>query len=140
MLTVSTKIIKIQSKGENDMIDLTDKVSNLVAKSGVTNGNVTIFVSGSTGSVTTIEFEPGLIQDFPEMLKRIAPKNLNYGHEEMWHDGNGHSHVKASLLGPSLTIPFMDGKLCLGTWQQIVFLELDTRNRNRDLILQVIGE
>ena len=122
------------------MIDLTEKVSNWVAKSGITNGNATIFVSGSTGSVTTIEFEPGLIQDFPEMLKRIAPKNLDYGHEKMWHDGNGHSHVKASLLGPSLTIPFIDGQLCLGTWQQVVFLELDTRSRNRDLILQIIGE
>ena len=122
------------------MIDLTEKVSNWVAKSGVTNGNATIFVSGSTGSVTTIEFEPGLIQDFPEMLKKIAPKNLDYGHEKMWYDGNGHSHVKASLLGPSLTIPFIDGQLCLGTWQQVVFLELDTRSRNRDLILQIIGE
>ncbi len=122
------------------MIDLTEKVSNLIAKSGITNGNATIFVSGSTGSVTTIEFEPGLINDFPEMLKRMAPENLDYGHEKMWHDGNGHSHVKASLLGPSLTIPFIDSQLCLGTWQQIVFLELDTRSRNRDLILQVIGE
>jgi len=122
------------------MVDLTEKLSNLVAKSGITNGNATIFVSGSTGSVTTIEFEPGLIHDFPEMLKRMAPKSLDYGHEKMWHDGNGHSHVKASLLGPSLTIPFIDSQLCLGTWQQIVFLELDTRSRNRDLILQVIGE
>ena len=122
------------------MVNLTEKVSHLVAKSGITNGIATIFVSGSTGSVTTIEFEPGLIHDFPEMLKRIAPKNLDYGHEKMWHDGNGHSHVKASLLGPSLTIPFIDSELCLGTWQQIVFLELDTRSRNRDLILQVIGE
>jgi len=139
-LTVSTKIIKIQSKGENDMVNLTEKVSHLVAKSGITNGIATIFVSGSTGSVTTIEFEPGLIHDFPEMLKRMAPKNLDYGHEKMWHDGNGHSHVKASLLGPSLTIPFIDSQLCLGTWQQIIFLELDTRSRNRDLILQVIGE
>jgi secondary thiamine-phosphate synthase enzyme len=139
-LTVSTKIIKIQSKGENDMVNLTEKVSHLVAKSGITNGIATIFVSGSTGSVTTIEFEPGLIHDFPEMLKRMAPKNLDYGHEKMRHDGNGHSHVKASLLGPSLTIPFIDSQLCLGTWQQIIFLDLDTRSRNRDLILQVIGE
>jgi len=122
------------------MVNLTEKVSHLVAKSGITNGIATIFVSGSTGSVTTIEFEPGLIHDFPEMLKRMAPKNLDYGHEKMWHDGNGHSHVKASLLGPSLTIPFIDSQLCLGTWQQIIFLELDTRSRNRDLILQVIGE
>ena len=122
------------------MVNLTEKVSHLVAKSGITNGIATIFVSGSTGSVTTIEFEPGLIHDFPEMLKRMAPKNLDYGHEKMRHDGNGHSHVKASLLGPSLTIPFIDSQLCLGTWQQIIFLDLDTRSRNRDLILQVIGE
>ncbi len=139
-LTISTKSIKIQSKGENDMIDLTEKISDVVKKSGIANGSIIIFVSGSTGSVTTIEFEPGLIQDFPEMLKRIAPKNLDYGHERMWHDGNGHSHVKASLLGPSLTIPFIDGQLCLGTWQQIVFLELDTQGRTRNLVLQIIGE
>ena len=122
------------------MIDLTEKISDSVTESGITNGSAIIFVSGSTGSVTTIEFEPGLIQDFPEMLNRIAPKNLDYGHERMWHDGNGHSHVKASLLGPSLTIPFIDGQLCLGTWQQIVFVELDTRERIRNLVLQIIGE
>lgn len=122
------------------MIDLTEKISDSVTESGISNGSAIIFVSGSTGSVTTIEFEPGLIQDFPEMLNRIAPKNLDYGHERMWHDGNGHSHVKASLLGPSLTIPFIDGQLCLGTWQQIVFVELDTRERTRNLVLQIIGE
>ena len=139
-LTISTESIKIQSKGENDMIDLTGKIADSVAESGIVNGSILIFVSGSTGSVTTIEFEPGLIQDFPKMLNRIAPKNLDYGHERMWHDGNGHSHVKASLLGPSLTIPFIDGQLCLGTWQQIVFVELDTRERTRNLVLQIIGE
>ncbi|MBA4454537.1 MAG: YjbQ family protein [Nitrosopumilaceae archaeon] len=139
-MTVLTESIKIQSEGENDMIDLTEKISDSVTESGITNGSAIIFVSGSTGSVTTIEFEPGLIQDFPEMLNRIAPKNLDYGHERMWHDGNGHSHVKASLLGPSLTIPFIDGQLCLGTWQQIVFVELDTRERTRNLVLQIIGE
>ena len=139
-LTISTESIKIQSKGENDMIDLTEKISDVVTKSGIANGSIIIFVSGSTGSITTIEFEPGLIQDFPEMLNRIAPKDLDYGHERMWHDGNGHSHVKASLLGPSLTIPFIDGQLCLGTWQQIVFIELDTRERTRNLVLQIIGE
>ena len=122
------------------MIDLTEKVSNFVNESGLTEGNITIFVSGSTGSVTTIEYEPGLIKDFPEMLGRIAPKNLDYGHEEMWHDGNGHSHVKASLLGPTLTVPFVNGELCLGSWQQIIFLELDTRQRTRNLVLQIIGE
>ena len=139
-MTVVSKSIQIRSKGENDMIDLTDQISEFVGDSGISNGIVTIFVSGSTGSITTIEFEPGLIKDFPEMLSRIAPKNLDYGHEQMWHDGNGHSHVKASLVGPSLTVPFSNGELLLGTWQQIVFLELDTSARTRNLVLQIIGE
>ena len=139
-MTVSTYSIKIHSKGENDMVDLTQQISDFVKKSDISKGIITIFVSGSTGSITTIEYEPGLIKDFPEMLSRIAPRDLDYGHEQMWHDGNGHSHVKASLVGPSLTVPFIDGKLCLGRWQQIVFVEMDTRTRNRDLILQIIGE
>lgn len=139
-MTVTTNLIKIHSKGENDMIDLTEKISYFVKKSSISNGIVTVFVSGSTGSIITIEYEPGLIQDFPKMLSRIAPRDLDYGHEQMWHDGNGHSHVKASLVGPSLTVPFNDSQLCLGTWQQIVFVELDSRGRNRDLILQIIGE
>ncbi len=139
-MTITSNLIKIHSRDENDMIDLTEKISDFVKKSGISNGIVTVFVSGSTGSIITIEYEPGLIKDFPEMLNRIAPRDLDYGHEKMWHDGNGHSHVKASLIGPSLTVPFNDGKLCLGTWQQIVFVELDTRSRNRDLILQIIGE
>lgn len=139
-MTVETKIIKIQSKKENDMINLTDKISKAISDTKICDGIVTIFVQGSTGSIITIEYEPGLIKDFPNMLSRIAPTDINYGHEEMWHDGNGHSHVKASLVGPSLTVPFNDNKLCLGTWQQIVFVELDTRNRNRDILLQIIGE
>lgn len=139
-MTVLSKSIKISSKGENDMIDLTEKISEFISNSRIPNGIVTIFVSGSTGSITTIEYEPGLIKDFPKMLSRIAPKSLDYGHEQRWHDGNGHSHVKASLVGPSLTVPFKDGQMLLGTWQQIVFLELDTRGRTRNLVLQIIGE
>ena len=122
------------------MIDLTKKVAECLNESNISNGIITIFVVGSTGSLITIEFEPGLIRDFPDMLNRIIPKNLDYGHEQMWHDGNGHSHVKASLIGPSLTIPFVDKELCLRTWQQVVFLELDTRGRNRELVLQIMGE
>lgn len=139
-MSVITYEISINSKKENDMIDLTEKISKKVKESGMENGIVTIFVSGSTGAVTTIEYEPGLKQDFPKMLSKVAPKDLDYEHEKMWHDGNGHSHVKASLVGPSLTIPIKDGNLTLGTWQQIVFVELDIRNRSRQLILQVIGE
>jgi len=139
-LTISSTSIKIRSKGENDMIDLTDNIIEIINQSKISDGIITIFVVGSTGSIITIEFEPGLIKDFPEMLNRIIPKELNYGHEKMWHDGNGHSHVKASLIGPSLTIPFIGKKICLGTWQQIVFLELDTKGRDRELILQIMGE
>ena len=101
---------------------------------------LTLFVSGSTGTLTTIEYEPGLMKDFPDMLERIAPRNIEYGHEKMWHDGNGHSHVKASLIGPSLAIPFKNKELLLGTWQQIVFVELDTRSRERNIVLQIMGQ
>ncbi|HET6517483.1 MAG TPA: secondary thiamine-phosphate synthase enzyme YjbQ [Nitrosopumilaceae archaeon] len=139
-MVVASKTIKIHSKGENDIIDITDDVEKVVQDSNIKSGTVTVFVSGSTGALTTIEFEPGLKKDFPDMLERLAPKDIEYGHEQMWHDGNGHSHVKASLVGPSITVPFTDGELLLGTWQQIVFIELDTKSRNRTLVLQVIGE
>ena len=139
-MTVVSKTIKIHSKRENDLIDITEDIQKIVQESKIKSGTVTIFVSGSTGALTTIEFEPGLKKDFPKMLERIAPKDIEYGHEQMWHDGNGHSHVKASLVGPSITIPFNDGQLLLGTWQQIVFIELDTRARNRTIVLQIMGE
>jgi len=139
-MAVITKQIKISSKSENDIIDITKQVADAISESGISNGIITIFVSGSTGAITTIEYEPGLVKDFPDLLSRIAPDDVNYEHEEMWHDGNGRSHVKASLVGPSLTIPFSDGELLLGTWQQIIFLELDTRARTRTLVLQIIGE
>jgi len=139
-MAVITKQIKISSKSENDIIDITEQVANAISESGISNGTITVFVSGSTGAITTIEYESGLVNDFPEMLSRIAPDDINYGHEQRWHDGNGRSHVKASLVGPSLTVPFKDGQLLLGTWQQIVFLELDTRARTRNLVLQIIGE
>jgi len=139
-MAVITKQIKISSKSENDIIDITEQVANAISESGILNGTITVFVSGSTGAITTIEYEPGLVNDFPEMLSRIAPDDINYEHEQRWHDGNSRSHVKASLVGPSLTVPFKDGQLLLGTWQQIVFLELDTRARTRNLVLQIIGE
>ena len=139
-MVIKTKTLKVKSKGENDIIDITQETENAIEESYIKDGVVTLFVSGSTGALTTIEYEPGLLVDFPKMLDRIAPKDIEYGHEKMWHDGNGHSHVRASLVGPSLTVPFKDRKLLLGTWQQIVFLELDTRSRNRNLVLQIIGE
>jgi len=139
-MTVLTKRIQIKSKGESDIIDITDKTSQAIKDSKITDGLVTVFVSGSTAAVTTIEYEPGLRYDFPEMLSRIAPKDIEYEHDNTWHDGNGHSHVRASLIGPSLTIPIVKGIMSLGTWQQIVFLEMDTRPRDRNLIVQLIGE
>jgi secondary thiamine-phosphate synthase enzyme len=139
-MTVITKTIEINSKGENDMVDITDQTLKAILESKLENGIVTIFVSGSTAAVTTIEYEPGLRSDFPIMLNRIIPKDIEYKHDETWHDGNGHSHVRASLVGPSLTVPFKDRNLILGTWQQIVFVELDTRSRERRITLQIIGE
>ena len=139
-MTVKTKQLSIHTKGEGDILDVTGAVAEAVVETKLKNGIVTVFVPGSTGALTTIEYEPGLLKDFPNMLERIAPKNLVYEHEKRWHDGNGHSHVRASLIGPSLTVPFANGRLTLGTWQQIIFMELDVRSRVRNLILQIIGE
>ena len=132
--------MKIKTKGELEMVNITDEVENVVKESSVNDGIATVFVPGSTAAVTTIEYEPGLLNDFPNMLERIAPENITYEHEQMWHDGNGHSHVRASLLGPSLTVPFTNKQLTLGTWQQIVLIEFDIRSRDRNLIVQLIGE
>ena len=139
-MTVITKTAQIETRGENDVIDITGQTSKALEESNLEDGIVTVFISGSTAAITTIEYEPGLIQDFPSMLSRIVPKDIEYQHDNTWHDGNGHSHVKASLIGPSMTIPFKDGNLMLGTWQQIVLLETDTRPRERKIILQIIGE
>ena len=139
-MQIATRTIFLRSKGEGDMIDITPETSKILTESKLRDGIITIFVSGSTAAVTTIEYEPGLKQDFPNMLSRIAPRNMEYQHENMWHDGNGHSHVRASLIGPSLTIPFKNSTLMLGTWQQIVFLEMDARKRDRNVILQMMGE
>ncbi len=139
-MTVETKKISFSTQGEVQIMDITDLVQRAISESKSTNGIVTVFVPGATGAVTTIEYEPGLLNDFPRILERISPKNLDYEHELRWHDGNGHSHCRASLLGPSLTVPFTQKKLMLGTWQQIVFVELDVRPRKRNVILQIIGE
>jgi len=139
-MTVITKNLQIMSKSENDILDITDQVSKIVKESKVENGAVIVFVVGSTAAITTMEYEPGLQKDFPEMLSRLAPKGVEYAHDNTWHDGNGHSHVRASLIGPSLTIPIIDSRLTLGTWQQIVLVEMDTRPRERKIIIQVLGE
>jgi secondary thiamine-phosphate synthase enzyme len=139
-MKVLSDTIQLHSEGEGDIIDLTTQLSNIVKDSEIKNGTVTIFVSGSTAAVTTIEYEQGLVHDFPEMLSRIAPRDIGYEHDNTWHDGNGHSHVRSSLIGPSITIPIIQGKLTLGTWQQVVLLEMDTRSRTRTVILQIMGE
>jgi secondary thiamine-phosphate synthase enzyme len=139
-MNVITKIIQLKLSKEDDIIDVTKQTSDAVRESKLNNGIVNIFVAGSTAAITTIEYEPGLRYDFPKMLSRIAPKDIQYRHDETWHDGNGHSHVRASLVGPSLTVPFSNGALLLGTWQQIVMLEMDTRPRERVLTIQILGE
>jgi secondary thiamine-phosphate synthase enzyme len=139
-MAVVTKNFQIKSKSENDIIDITDQVSKIVKESKIENGVVIVFVVGSTAAITTIEYEPGLQKDFPDMLSRLVPRDIEYAHDNTWHDGNGHSHVRASLIGPSVTIPFIEGHLALGTWQQVVLVEMDTRPRERKIILQVMGE
>jgi secondary thiamine-phosphate synthase enzyme len=132
--------INVRTNGEVDIIDITSQIQDIVKKSKIKNGIACIFVPGSTGSITTIEYEPGLKKDFPRALQKIAPKGEHYDHHETWHDDNGHSHVRASLMGPSMNVPILDNKIIHGTWQQIVFVELDTSPRNRNLIVQIVGE
>jgi secondary thiamine-phosphate synthase enzyme len=139
-MPVISKTISVTSKGEGDMIDITHETLKVVPESKLKDGIITIFVLGTTAALTTIEYEPGLKADFPKMLSLVVPKDIGYEHENTWHDRNGDSHVRASLIGPSLTIPFKDSTLLLGTWQQIVLLEMDIRKRERTLIHQVIGE
>jgi secondary thiamine-phosphate synthase enzyme len=139
-MAVYNNKIRIATKGENDIVDITDDVQEIVSKSELKEGICNIFVAGSTGTISTIEYEPGLIYDVPRALDKIAPKNQEYKHHETWHDDNGRGHVKATLMGASLTLPFQNSRIIHGTWQQIVFIELDTRSRNRDLIVQLVGE
>jgi len=137
---VVTKSFEMGSRGEDDMIDITKEVREAVDSGKLSSGIATVFVVGSTAAVTTIEFEPGLAKDFPKALDRVVPKGVAYEHDKRWHDGNGHSHVKASLVGPSLTVPVVGGDLALGEWQQLVVAEFDTRPRTRKIIVQLIGE
>jgi secondary thiamine-phosphate synthase enzyme len=131
--------ISVTTKRHGDMLDLTEQVASVVNASGIQTGTVNVFNGGSTAAIGTIEFEPGLRHDLPAVLDKLIPPSRNYGHEQAWHDGNGHSHLQATLLGPSLTVPISDGKLALGTWQQIFHLECDVRGRERTIIVTVIG-
>jgi secondary thiamine-phosphate synthase enzyme len=139
-MNLVTDSVDVATRGDSHMIDLTNKVQEVVSRHGFLEGQALVFVSGSTASLTTIEFEPGLEKDLPAAFERIAPRGIRYEHEEAWHDDNGHSHVRASLLGPSLTVPFKEGRLLLGTWQQIVLIDFDTRPRRRGVVVQLLGE
>ena len=138
---VKTEQIQVQTHGNGHIVDITDRVAAAVAGSGLAAGVVTVFNVGSTAGVTTTEYEPGLANhDLKAAFERIAPEAGQYEHENAWQDDNGHSHVRASLLGPSLTVPFVEGRLTLGTWQQIILVDFDTRARSRTVICQIIGE
>lgn len=136
---VVTRKISLQTKGHCDIVDITPEVRQEVAAAGIDNGTVTLFMAGSTAGITTIEAEPGLLSDLKSMWERIVPRNIPYDHDQRWGDGNGYSHVRASLLGASLVVPFNNRKLILGTWQQIVLVDFDNRPRSRQVILQVMG-
>ncbi|MEE9151752.1 MAG: secondary thiamine-phosphate synthase enzyme YjbQ [Thermoplasmata archaeon] len=139
-MAIVNEEIDFNTKHEGDIVDITGYVQKAVKKSQLKDGIACVFVPGATGAVTTIEYEPGLLQDLPDALDRLFPRDIIYQHQLRWHDGNGHSHVRASFLGPSLTVPFKEKKLILGTWQQIVFLELDNSARQRRIIVQMVGE
>ena len=139
-MPVKSSSIQISTHGDADIHDITDQVAHQVAQSGLKDGTVTIFCPSSTSALTTIEYENGALSDLKRLFNEIIPQNREYAHNARWGDGNGHSHVRAALLGPSLTIPFVNGELTLGTWQQIIYVDFDNRPRKRELILQMIGE
>ena len=139
-MEIETYSINISTNGNCDIIDITTKVENLVRKNNFIEGNVLVFVGGSTAGITTIQYEPGLLKDYPNFFNRVAPININYEHDNTWHDGNGHSHVRAAIQGASLTIPFSNGSLMLGMWQQIICVDFDNRSRNREVTIQITGK
>lgn len=139
-MTVITKIVELSTRGDADVLDITQPVAAAVRESAVRSGTVTIFSPSATSAITTIEYESGCIEDLRRLFNEVADPTRHYAHNARWGDGNGHSHVRAALLGPSLTIPFVDGGLTLGTWQQIVFVDFDNRSRRRRLVAQIMGE
>lgn len=139
-MPVKSLSIELSTRGNADIHDITDRVARQIAQSGLKDGTVTIFCPSSTSALTTIEYESGALNDLRRLFDEIIPPDREYAHNAHWGDGNGHSHVRASLLGPSLTVPFVNGRLTLGTWQQIIYVDFDNKPRNRDLILQLIGE
>jgi len=139
-MEIETYSISISTKGNCDIVDITDKVSDLVVNNNFAEGNVLLFAGGSTAGITTIEYEPGLLKDYPKFFERLAPANINYKHDNTWQDGNGHSHIRAAIQGASFTVPFTRGRLMLGTWQQIIFVDFDNHSRKREITVQIIGK
>lgn len=139
-MTVKTGSLTLNTRGNTDIHDITNDVTRLVEQSGLRSGTVTVFCPSSTSGLTTVEFEPGAVADLKRLFEELVPSSRDYQHNAAWDDGNGHSHMRASLLGPSLTIPFIEKTLTLGTWQQIVYLDFDIRPRRRELVVQMVGE
>ncbi len=139
-MAVKTYHISISSKGDGEIKDLTEQVTSRLTESKLKDGTATVFVPGSTASITTIEFEPGLRKDMPEVLNRLVPAGVPYHHDATWGDGNGYAHVRSALMGPGIVVPFENGRLCLGTWQQVVLMDFDNRPRRREVVIQLSGE
>jgi secondary thiamine-phosphate synthase enzyme len=139
-MTVKTGNLTLQTQGNTDIHDITRELVRLVEQSGLKNGTLTVFCPSSTSGLTTVEYEPGALADMQRMFEELVPSNREYAHNATWDDGNGHSHMRAALLGPSLSIPFVEGKLTMGTWQQVIFVDFDIRPRRRELVVQMVGE
>ena len=139
-MAIETMHIPCSTRGNGEAVDITGDLREALVETGLADGIVTVFVPGATGALTTVEYEPGLIEDMPELWERLVPSGTPYNHDRTWGDGNGHSHLRATLLGPSLTIPFSSGGLTLGTWQQVIFIDFDVRSRDRRLVAQFMGE
>lgn len=139
-MTVANGTVTLRTDAKDEIVDITAKVQGIVSKSRISNGLACVHVVGSTAAVTTVEHEPGLVKDLQDAMDRLYPKDIDYEHHLRWGDGNGHSHVRASLVGPSITVPVREGKLLLGTWQQIVFMEFDNKPRTREIAVQIVGE
>lgn len=139
-MEIETHSFNVNTKGNTDIIDITGNVESQITSAGFTEGQALIFVGGSTAGITTIEHEPGLLKDYPKFFEKIIPSNISYHHDNTWHDGNGYAHVRAAVQGASFTVPFSNGKLLLGTWQQIILIDFDNRSRSRKIIVQITGK
>lgn len=139
-MSVVTKTFSVKTRGDTDIIDITSQVANALREAELSNGTLTVFIPGSTAGITTTEYEPGLLKDLPEFYQRIIPKGADYHHDLTWGDGNGYSHVRAALIKSFFTVPFVNRKMILGTWQQIILIDFDNRRRQREIVVQIMGE